>query len=479
MMVALVGALALTFGTATMAAAADLPDDGDAVATAQSQEAPAADATAADATAAEDPAADESAADDSAAEDPGAPPTDEAADPAAEPAPEGLPETPDEGAVADEGDETPEAETQGDAEEMALLGVPSESKSQGYDKDKDKVTLCHATGQGKGWVVVRTDEDGALGHAGWKHQQGKDIIPPFSYRHNGHTVNFAGQNWDAEGQAIWNNGCEKPQTPPSISVTVDQCTVPGGEPSGTVLVTLSDLVRGKHYTVTIFSMGEPVSSEHFVANGSTAQFDMGVPGAGDAYSATVTQKWSELSGSTEFQVLPCPPMPELTISGEAGQCVVPGGTGTAIVTVGGLVSDGVYTVTLWLGEELVGSQTLEHPEDPGAVLTFDVTKLGDYTAEITGEAMMATSRTMHGWPEWPEWPEPQPVPSASVVFQAGSPCPVPPTPATPALVKAAPPMLAVTGSGAPAGALLAGGLLLALGGATVLAQRIRRAQAGS
>ena len=80
----------------------------------------------------------------------------------------------------------------------------------------NKVTICHATGsQTNPYVRISPNANGVIhGHVG--HQDGRDIIPPFSYEQRGVTQNFPGQNWDAAGQAIFNNDC-KPDagvTPP-------------------------------------------------------------------------------------------------------------------------------------------------------------------------------------------------------------------------------------------------------------------------
>src|SRR5262245_24945371 len=69
-----------------------------------------------------------------------------------------------------------------------------------------KVTICHATGSASNPFVqnqpnVSPDLQGHTGHP-------NDIIPPFEYvDDDGNTQQFPGLNWDAEGQAIYNNGC--------------------------------------------------------------------------------------------------------------------------------------------------------------------------------------------------------------------------------------------------------------------------------
>ena len=68
------------------------------------------------------------------------------------------------------------------------------------------IRICHATGQEDNYQSISPDKNGIInGHVGASHQDGRDIIPPFDY---GEPVqHFAGQNWDAAGQAIWNNNC--------------------------------------------------------------------------------------------------------------------------------------------------------------------------------------------------------------------------------------------------------------------------------
>lgn len=76
----------------------------------------------------------------------------------------------------------------------------------------NKVTICHATGSSTNpYVVITPNANGVInGHAGSGHQGGRDIIPPFSYNDQGSTKQFPGQNWNAAGQATYNNGCKAP-----------------------------------------------------------------------------------------------------------------------------------------------------------------------------------------------------------------------------------------------------------------------------
>lgn len=95
---------------------------------------------------------------------------------------------------------------------LTMVGTASANNHQ--------VTICHATGsESNPYVVVQPakkqiSEDN--GHrTGEESVHPDDIIPPFEAGEHGEGENtwdaFAGQNWDAEGQEIWNNGCVAPE----------------------------------------------------------------------------------------------------------------------------------------------------------------------------------------------------------------------------------------------------------------------------
>jgi hypothetical protein len=107
-----------------------------------------------------------------------------------------------------------------------------------------KVTLCHATDSDTNPYVVITvsinsvaDATGVNGHGThtgpiWysdipKHTQWGDIIPSFSYG----SVNYPGLNWTADGQAIWNNGCNIPT--PTATPTEAPTATPTEAPTAT------------------------------------------------------------------------------------------------------------------------------------------------------------------------------------------------------------------------------------------------------
>jgi hypothetical protein len=81
------------------------------------------------------------------------------------------------------------------------------------------VTICHATPPdtaANGWQQLSVDVS-SVGYqqSGHQDQHDADIIPPYDFG----DFSFAGKNWDATGQAIWNNGCVVPETPTSEETT--------------------------------------------------------------------------------------------------------------------------------------------------------------------------------------------------------------------------------------------------------------------
>jgi hypothetical protein len=77
--------------------------------------------------------------------------------------------------------------------------------------NEQMVTICHATGsQTNPYVVLEANAAGIYnGHYGPSHHDARDIIPPFEYQDETYE-----QNWDAEGQATFENGCV-PVVPPT------------------------------------------------------------------------------------------------------------------------------------------------------------------------------------------------------------------------------------------------------------------------
>ncbi|HET8812312.1 MAG TPA: hypothetical protein VFM67_06935, partial [Gaiella sp.] len=88
-----------------------------------------------------------------------------------------------------------------------------------------KVPICHATSSRTNPYVaeepaIANNGDlagGHLNHTGpvFPGPDWGDIIKPYDYvDENGEEQNFPGYNWDEDGQAIHNNGCNPPPPPP-------------------------------------------------------------------------------------------------------------------------------------------------------------------------------------------------------------------------------------------------------------------------
>jgi hypothetical protein len=117
------------------------------------------------------------------------------------------------------------------------------------------VTICHATGSNTNPYVTNSpstigDFNGHAGHTGpiWDPTAGPsqptwgDIIPPLTVLDNG--VFFAGLNWTAAGQAIWNNGCAP------VPTTTTTTTPPTTTTRPATTTTAAPAVAPKAVTVT-------------------------------------------------------------------------------------------------------------------------------------------------------------------------------------------------------------------------------------
>lgn len=120
---------------------------------------------------------------------------------------------------------------------MLVLSLVNSQSAQA----EPSVTLCHATNAASNpYVSITVDVaggwDGHDKHTGPVFDDSMksgdnwgDIIPPTTY--NG--VEFS-LNWDAAGQAIWNNGCTPPSTQPSTTVTATTTTTATATTTATV-----------------------------------------------------------------------------------------------------------------------------------------------------------------------------------------------------------------------------------------------------
>jgi LPXTG-motif cell wall-anchored protein len=91
---------------------------------------------------------------------------------------------------------------------MALVALSFVLVAPAANASSDKIGICHATGSGK-FVSQEISKDGtANGHAGDSHQDGRDIIPAYSWVENKVRYYFDGQNLDKADLLL--NGCISP-----------------------------------------------------------------------------------------------------------------------------------------------------------------------------------------------------------------------------------------------------------------------------
>jgi uncharacterized repeat protein (TIGR01451 family) len=124
----------------------------------------------------------------------------------------------------------------------------------------NNVTICHGTNSDKNPYVQESpnadaDAGGHAGHTGpvWNstlkasHTAWGDIIPPFDYNTKSGVQHFPGLNWNAAGQAIWNNGCNLPGA--AFTIAKSQTSPVGNAAPGGAVT----------YSVTITNNGGPTT----------------------------------------------------------------------------------------------------------------------------------------------------------------------------------------------------------------------------
>jgi hypothetical protein len=121
------------------------------------------------------------------------------------------------------------------------------------DDTSKTIKICHAN-QGNGWTKPTVSISSIIesnGHA--VHQNGRDIIPPFSYVKQGVPGTFAGLNWTEYGQWVFDHGCSNDVTPVKPTSTNAVCTAPG-QSAGTV--TIPSGVVGFSYSYRLGTTGD-------------------------------------------------------------------------------------------------------------------------------------------------------------------------------------------------------------------------------
>lgn len=141
---------------------------------------------------------------------------------------------------------------------LMMVGAPAASASgTGTYADpyvqNGNVDICHATASATNPYVSEAPDFASIvnGTAHGDHQDEEDIIPSFWYKvGDGAAQQYPGRNWNAAGQAMWNNGCTTAQTtsqnPPA---TVTQTATVTKTETATVTATVT--VAGTTQTVMV------------------------------------------------------------------------------------------------------------------------------------------------------------------------------------------------------------------------------------
>jgi len=131
--------------------------------------------------------------------------------------------------------------------------------------ESQNVEICHATSSDKNPYNSIAVSKTALVHGTSQHSaDGADIIPSFGYTENGVAKTFPGKNWDAVGQATFQNSCVVPNkavTP--VAPTFVQATCM----NKTGTVTLSDQPEG-----SVLNVGPKLNTNGLPGSGATGSW---------------------------------------------------------------------------------------------------------------------------------------------------------------------------------------------------------------
>lgn len=278
--------------------------------------------------------------------------------------------------------EAPVEEQAAEQEVVALLVPPGEEVV-------DKVEICHATASYKNpYVINEPAADGDVsGHAGHTgpiffsgiEEQWGDIIPPFYYDDGGEEpAFFPGLNWDADGQAIYENDCVMPEPPVEPTLVIDVASCVEGGPDGQLDFALGPLLDVLTYRITVWD-----ATDNAVAiwtfSGTTGTVNGSASLSPGDYTITVEQSFMagewDLLDEQSFTIEECPPVMVLEVEAAATGCSL-GDDGTALVSISGLVPGESYE---WLlsGDDYSVSDTLV-PDSESIDVPFGDLPPGNY-----------------------------------------------------------------------------------------------------
>jgi uncharacterized repeat protein (TIGR01451 family) len=266
---------------------------------------------------------------------------------------EGEDESSDDGEDSDDGDNGDvEAEAEVDAEGNS--GNGSSNRVHG-DDHTSKITICHRTGSIKNPYVQITVAREAAGDPGGEHQGGQDhfgihtgpvfdssmeqgdswgdIIPDVD--DDGNPMPHDGLNWDADGQAIWEAGCEFVSNPGPGQQTLALVK------TGTATITQGGTVT---YTVTVTNSGTAAAESVVISDdvddsftGVTATSTVGTCSVGG--NNRVTCNVGTLAGGTSATIT-------ITATAPTGTCPTITNQATGTFSGGTIPVSGTVTTTV-------------------------------------------------------------------------------------------------------------------------------------
>lgn len=157
------------------------------------------------------------------------------------------------------------------------------------------VTICH-TGNGKNYTSNTPNVDSiVIGNSGHSESDpskshGLDIIPAFYWDYGGDSGYFPGQNWDADGIAVWNDeGCDgTPVSEPETVWLEISKTVYPGEFSGTL--------DKEDFEFTITGTDVNVT----VAHGEAVELPVGTYSVTESYAGTDSEGFNAEDWTAEW-----------------------------------------------------------------------------------------------------------------------------------------------------------------------------------
>jgi uncharacterized repeat protein (TIGR01451 family) len=231
-----------------------------------------------------------------------------------------------------------------------LLGLGTSANAQVVASTSPDVTLCQATHSGSNPYELKTaDAAGAVGHLG--HQDGNDIIPPFTYGGAQYS-----QNWTPSADALVKNGCFAL----TVTKTGDATVQPGG------FIT---------YTIVVGNLGGlPIPIPDVTVHDDTAKAtppvqppDAIAPGGTATWTAVSTDPVPSGSGSCGGTITNT-----ATVSFTPGKSLVTMSTLTSQDKPGPSASD-TWSTTVVCPSVSIAKTATNGPVAPGGNATYDIT----------------------------------------------------------------------------------------------------------